>query len=244
MTTLVTGASRGVGRAVARMLIARGEEVIGVHLRESPSSVAFLQECGPALTLHRVDLTQAEGLAVLMEALARGPALRGAVLNAGVAERRLFVEGNGEDDPIRRQLRADLEAPLVLLRGLLQRAVLKAPASVVFTGSNLARRGLSHKVAYSAAKAGIEAATRGLAHELGPEGIRVNTVAPGLLRTDMTADATAKGTEARYAAYAQEVPLRRVGTPEDAAAAIGFLLGADADYITGQTLDVDGGWGC
>ena len=138
------------------------------------------------------------------------------------------------------QLEEDLGAPLRLCRALLREGRLAAGSSLVFVGSNAARRGLAGMVAYSAAKAGLEGATRALARELGPQGIRVNAVAPGVIRTDMTRDFG----DAGYAAYAAEVPLGRVGEAEDVAPAVEFLLGDGARYITGQVLDIDGGWAC
>lgn len=241
MRAFVTGASRGIGRALVERLLADGMEVVGIHRRESDASRSLqAATTGAPLTLLRTDLDDAAAVAKLLATVEEEIGAFDAVaLNAGVSMRRAFEEGTATDDPLLVQLRADLEAPLVLLRGLLQRGLLAEPGSVVFTGSNLARNGLPGKVAYSAAKGGIEAAVRGLAHELGPRGVRVNAVAPGLLRTDMTADVGDEG----FQAYAHTVPLRRVGDPSEVADVIRFLLGDDARYVTGQTLDVDGGWG-
>lgn len=241
MRAFVTGASRGIGRALVHRLLADGMDVVGIHRRESEASRALQAATTDApLTLLRADLEDPAAVSQLLATIEEESGVFDAVaLNAGVAMRRGFEEGTATDDPLLLQLRADLEAPLVLLRGLLQRGLLTERGSVVFTGSNLARNGLPGKVAYSAAKGGIEAAVRGLAHELGPRGIRVNAVAPGLLRTDMTSEVGDDG----YRAYAQTVPLRRVGEPSEVADVIRFLLGDGARYVTGQTLDVDGGWG-
>ena len=230
---LVTGATRGIGRAIAGRLVAGGRRVIGVYRRDEAAARAAQDALGAGFCGVRVD-----GLAA---ALAGAGTLAGVVFNAGVVLRGAFTELEVAGvDPVTAQLEEDLGAPLRLCRALLREGRLAAGSSLVFVGSNAARRGLAGMVAYSAAKAGLEGATRALARELGPQGIRVNAVAPGVIRTDMTRDFG----DAGYAAYAAEVPLGRVGEAEDVAPAVEFLLGDGARYITGQVLDIDGGWAC
>src|SRR5690606_12698156 len=174
-----------------------------------------------------VDLRRPEQIENLVARLASFQPLQGVVLNAGIAVQEDFIH-SGES--LTHQLRLNLESPLLLLRTLLREGRCAPHASCVVISSNLARRGLPHKVAYAASKGGLEAAVRSLAHELGPSGIRINAVAPGLLRTDMTAHLQ----DADLEAYAATVPLRRVGETEDVAAVIALLLGRHAGYGTGQ----------
>ena len=242
---LVTGATRGIGRAITERLVAGGRGVLGVYRRDVVAAAATEAAVGPGLRLVMADLTLAEGWPRVVEAmdavLGPGGALAGVVLNAGVVLRGAFAEDRIDGvDPITAQLEGDLGAPLRICRALLREGRIARGGSLVFVSSNLARRGLAGMVAYSAAKAGLEGATRALARELGSLQIRVNAVAPGVLCTDMTHGFGEVG----YAEYAAEVPLGRVGEPADIAPAVEFLLGDGARYITGQVLDIDGGWAC
>jgi len=239
---LVTGVSRGIGAAVAlRVAGELDRPVVGVFRHRVDEAQAVAARAGALVEVLAADLGTAAGLQRVVAYTGRGMPWRfdGVVLNAGVSLRAAFdVEEVGGVDPLEHQIECDLVAPLRLLRDLLNADRVADGASIVILSSNLARRGLPGKVAYAAAKAGLEAAVRGLCHELGPRRIRVNAVAPGLLRTDMTAELG----DAGYAAYATSVPLGRVGEPDDVARVVSFLLGPDAGYLSGQTITVDGGW--
>jgi 3-oxoacyl-[acyl-carrier protein] reductase len=147
------------------------------------------------------------------------------------------VEGVG--DPLSGQLALNLESPLRLVRALLRARCLASEASLLFISSNLARHAVPNTVAYSAAKAGLEGAVRALARELGPGGVRVNAIAPGLIATDMIADRDPGDLDA----YVKEVPLGRLGEPSDVADVARYFLSPRSAFVSGQILDVDGGWG-
>lgn len=238
---LVTGATRGVGRAIAQALITRGDAVIAAYRNQHEQAATLAAGSGGRVVPVAADLSTSEGRATVLAAVDGAGKLDGVVLNAGVAAAGAFdAPTDGPDgDLLEMHLNTDLEAPLRLLQGLLRVGAFAPTASIVVVGSNLARRGLAGKVAYAVAKAGLEGAVRGLAHELGPRGLRINVVAPGLLRTDMSAGRT----EEQWADYAKTVPLGRAGRPEDVAPVVLFFLGRASAYVTGQVLDVDGGWG-
>lgn len=237
---LVTGASGGVGAATCVALAREGAALIGTYLRGERRAAELQLQLGSRTRMVRADLATRGGREMVLEACEDG--LDGVVLAAGVARHGPFVE-QPEDtdgdrrDPLIMQLRTNLEAPLLLLRGLLSRSLLAEGASVVVVGSNLAHLGVAGTVGYAAAKAGIEGAVRALAAEFGPSGIRVNAVAPGLLLTEMTRERN----HDELAAIARGTPLRRLGEAADVVGPILFLLSADAGFVTGQVLCVDGG---
>jgi len=242
----ITGATRGLGRALAVRLAHQGNAIVGAYRQDQQAAAAVAKLVDSALPQGHPpsrwvagDLATMAGRASVLAMFCQQP-MDAVVLNAGLVLPGPVDGPTTSPDPLLAQLRVDLEAPLYLVRGLLQAGALAAGASIVMISSNLVRRSVPGMVAYTAAKAGLEGATRALARELGPQGIRVNAVAPGLLQTDMTGN---RGQDV-FAAHAREVPLGRLTTVEDVTGVVEFLLGQTSAMVTGQVIDVDGGWSC
>lgn len=158
------------------------------------------------------------------------------VNNAGISEQRLFTDVSSQE--WQKMININMGAAFYLCQCAVPYMIKKQKGSIVNVSSMWGIAGASCEVAYSAAKAGLIGMTKALARELGPSGIRVNCVAPGVINTEMNAKHSAE----TMADLAESTPLCRIGKPEEVAAAVYFLASEDASFITGQTLCVDGGF--
>jgi len=235
---LVTGASRGIGRAIALRLARDGAEtMVCARTREGAAIVAeeilALGGRAHALAMDVSDDASVEG--GVAEAVRRCGTIPLLVNNAGIARDNLLLRMKKEDwDSV---VGTNLTGVYRLCKALVPSMVRARYGRIVNVTSVVARCGNPGQVNYAAAKAGVEAFTRSLARELASRNVTVNSVAPGFIDTDMT---RSLGEEAR-ARLAEQIPARRLGVPDDVAGAVRFLLGSDAGYITGATLEVNGG---
>ncbi|KUO15287.1 SDR family NAD(P)-dependent oxidoreductase [Streptomyces dysideae] len=235
---LVTGGTRGIGRAISLALAEAGAGVTACYRHDQESAVALereLKQTGNAdHGTVRADLGSAEEVGRVIESCRqRHPALDALVHNAGAISHVPFDQL--ETAEWHRVLDTNLTAAYLLVQQALP--MLGPGASVVLVGSKVAQVGVPLRAHYTAAKAGLTGLARSLCKELGPRGIRINVVAPGVTESP-AADQLSPEQRARYESMAA---LRRLGTPEDVAAAVTFLAGGSAAYITGETLHVDGG---
>lgn len=238
MRVLVTGASRGIGRATALRLARDGHEVAvhyHRHAAEARDVLRDMERSGGSGFTTAADLRTPAGARALVAHVARRwDRLDGLVLNAGVYPRAAFPALT--DRAWADCFAVNLFGPVRVVRGLLPRLEAAETPSIVFVSSLLAVAGSSHGAHYAAAKGATGALAASLARELAPH-IRVNTVAPGSIDTAILAGDSPQ----RRAERARSILLGRLGAPEEVAGAIHFLLGPDATYLTGATIAVNGG---
>lgn len=234
---LVTGAGRGLGRAIALSVAAAGARVTLVA--RSHGQLAEVAEqisaAGGRAEVKAADLSDLDAVAVLAAEVSR---VDGVVHAAGIQHRADAVDFPA--DEFRRVLAVNLEAPFTLSRELVRHGGGRAPASHVFIGSLASSIAIPRAVAYAASKAGLLGVVRTLANEWAPSGVRVNAISPGYFRTELTDDLLSDPVQ--LARVTARVPMGRLGDPAELGGAAVFLLSDMSTYITGQQIIVDGGW--
>lgn len=234
---LVTGGSRGIGAAIARRLATQGAKVVvgarGENARPVAEEIARSGGNADAIALDVTEDGSADkALAAVLERHGRIDIL---VNNAGIARDQLMLRlKRGDWDAV---LATNLTAAYALTQAALKPMIRQRSGRIISISSVVGQAGNAGQANYAASKAGLIGFTKAVALEVASRGITANVVAPGLVETDMTQEIAAKAREQ----WESNIPLRRLGTPDDVAAAVCFLASDEAAYITGQVLAVNGG---
>jgi 3-oxoacyl-[acyl-carrier protein] reductase len=236
---LVTGASRGIGRAIAQELAKQGAKVVGTATSEAGATAiseyltAIQPRCGQGVVLNVNDADACH--AVVEQVQKEFGGLSILVNNAGITQDQLAMRMKEEewDAVISTNLTAVARLSRAVLRGMMK----AKHGRIINITSVVGSAGNPGQMNYAAAKAGVAGMSRALAREIGSRNITVNCIAPGFIDTDMTKELS----EQQTSALLQQIPLGRFGLPEDIAAAVAFLASPQAAYITGTTLHVNGG---
>jgi 3-oxoacyl-[acyl-carrier protein] reductase len=235
-TAIITGGSRGIGRAISERLAADGFYVVinfRSNTKEAEETLRRIQKAGGSGELCRFDVSDRSAVNKTMpDLLARHTAVYALVLCAGIRHDELLIFMTEEHwDNV---LATDLLSFHGVVKPVVKQMVLNRQGRIIVISSTSGESGLPGQVNYSAAKAGLIGAVKALALECAKRNVLVNAVTPGFIETDMTAALVTKELK-------QRIPMARVGKPEEVAGVVSFLASDDAGYITGQVIGINGG---
>jgi len=234
---VVTGASRGIGRGIAVMLASRGAYVVAAARGDhAAGTVGDIEGAGRKADAVALEVTDAASIdAMVSGVLARHGRVDILVNNAGITRDQLMLRMKREDwDEV---IATNLTPAFVLVQAALKPMIKQRSGRIISISSIVGQTGNAGQANYAASKAGLIGFSKALAREVASRNITVNVVAPGLIETDMTKAITGKA----QGDWAAQIPLGRLGTTADVAAAVCFLASDEAAYITGQVLAVNGG---
>ena len=234
---IVTGASRGIGRVTAEVLAARGAHVVAVARGENAGdTAAAIAATGGRADAVGADVTDTAAIdAMVSGVLERHGRIDILVNNAGIARDQLMLRMKREDWDL--VLATNLTSAFTCVQAVLRPMIKQRSGRIISIGSVVGQMGNAGQANYAASKAALVGFSKAMAREVASRNITVNVVAPGLIETDMTRAITEKA----QGEWASAIPLGRLGTARDVAAAVCFLASDEAAYITGQVLAVNGG---
>ncbi|MGN0691434.1 MAG: elongation factor P 5-aminopentanone reductase [Oscillospiraceae bacterium] len=238
-TALVTGASRGIGRAIA-VRLARDGFYIAVNFRENTAAaeetLRIIGDMGGKGALYRADISDGKAVSEMLEKISVDTGGAEVIVNnAGIAEQIMFCDITEEKWD--RMFNVDVKGAYLVTQAALPYMIHQKYGRVINISSMWGVSGGSCEVHYSAAKAALIGMTKALAKELGPSGITVNCIAPGVITTEMNSHLDGETLDL----LRDETPVMRLGTPEDVAEAVSYFASRKAGFVTGQVLSVDGG---
>ena len=236
-TAIVTGASRGIGRGIATLLASRGAHVVaGARGQNAADTVTEIQQAGGRAELVSVDVTEVASVEALVSGtLERHGRIDILINNAGITRDTLMLRmKRGDWDDV---LATNLTSAFTTVQAVLKPMIKQRGGRIISISSVVGQTGNAGQANYAASKAGLIGFSKALAREVASRNITVNVVTPGLIATDMTKAISDKAQDD----WAAAIPLGRLGTPADVAAAVCFLASDEASYITGQVLAVNGG---
>ena len=231
---IVTGASRGIGRAIAKML-AENNYIVIANYNKSEKEATDLQNKFDNIDIFKADVSKREKVKKLVEyTLNKYKKIDILVNNAGIDQEKLFQEITDED--WNSVINTNLFSVFCTTQEVVKNMIQNKNGCIINISSIYAITGGAYAVAYSAAKAGIDGMTKSLAKELGLSNIRVNSIAPGCMNTDMNKYLTPED----WQEIKNETPLQKIGQPEDIAKCVKWLV--EDEFTTGQVIAIDGGW--
>ncbi|MGB1239049.1 MAG: 3-oxoacyl-ACP reductase FabG [Pseudomonadales bacterium] len=235
---LVTGASRGIGRAIAEALGKQGAIVIGTATSDSGAAAIaqYLADAGISGTGMALDVSSDESVESVMKSIAQEFGVIAIVVNnAGITRDNIMMRMKGDEwDSV---INTNLNSLYRVAKGCLRGMTKQRWGRIISVSSVVASMGNAGQANYAAAKSGMEGFTRALAREIGSRNVTVNCVAPGFIDTDMTKDLP----EAHKESLQSQIPMNRLGAPEEIASVVAFLASEGAGYVTGETIQVNGG---
>lgn len=235
---IVTGASRGIGRQIAKALAIKGNIVIANYNKSEKEALRLEQEIeaeGKEIELFKADVSNVEEVKNLVKfVIDKFGRIDVLVNNAGISQFKVFTDITDTDWD--EMIRNNLSSAFYMTREVVPFMIREKEGCIINISSIWGQVGASCESHYAVAKAGVDALTKSLAKELGPSNIRVNSIAPGIIQTDMNS----RLNEDELKDLKEEIPLEKIGLPEDISKCVEWLM--DDNYTTGQVISINGGW--